>query len=215
MRFRAMLGVKRSTCGCGRCDGKHFAVELDSERLLIIGADGPLTCKMLEPAERFMHTFSTGIFVLLYLVMLWRMKRAPQKLRSLHGMVYWMAVVWIVYCAIGSPWFWPWYLVTFFGLFALLEASDAKTADENPREIFPWRLWLMRTPWAARLFSFSMLTLYCLITGPSRAFVHGLPGFQWSDFAGAWAWVLPLAGSALLMKYIPPKKPLRSDATVS
>jgi hypothetical protein len=168
-----------------------------------------------SPAERFMHTFSTGIFVLLYLVMLWRMKRAPQKLRSLHGMVYWMAVVWIVYCAIGSPWFWPWYLVTFFGLFALLEASDAETPAENPREIFPWRLWLMRTPWAARLFSFSMLTLYCLITGPSRAFVHGLPGFQWSDFAGAWAWVLPLAGSALLMKYIPPKKPLRSDATVS
>jgi|GEM_PF-535455 len=168
-----------------------------------------------SPAEHFMHTFSTGIFVLLYLVMLWRMVRAPWKFRSLHGLVYWMAVTWIVYCAIGSPWFWPWYLVTFFGLFALLEASDAETPGENSREIFPWRLWLMRTPWAARLFSFSMLTLYCLITGPSRSFVQGLPGFQWSDFAGAWAWVLPLAGSALLMKYMPRKKALRSDDTAS
>jgi hypothetical protein len=160
-----------------------------------------------SPAEHFMHTFSTGIFVLLYLVMLWRMVRAPWKLQSLRGMVFWMAVAWLVYCAIGSPWFWPWYLATFFGLFALVEASDADAPDEdkNPREMFPWRLWFMRTPWAARLFVFSMLTLYCLITGPSRAFVQGLPGFQWSDFAGAWAWLLPLAGSAILMKYLPRK----------
>ncbi len=161
-----------------------------------------------SPAEHFMHTFSTGIFVLLYLVMLWRMIRAPRKIASLRGLVYWMAVAWIVYCAIGSPWFWPWYLATFFGLFALIEATDEeKTAgeDKNPREMFPWRLWIMRTPWTARLFVFSMLTLYCLITGPSRAFVNGLPGFQWSDFAGAWAWLLPLAGSALLMKYLPHK----------
>ncbi len=168
-----------------------------------------------SPAEHFMHTFSTGIFVLLYLLMLWRMVRAPWKLRSLHGMIYWMAVAWIVYCAIGSPWFWPWYLVTFFGLFALLEASDAETPDENPREIFPWRLWFMRTPWAARLFSFSMLTLYCLISGPSRTFVQGLPGFQWSDLAGAWAWLLPLAGSALLMKFLPRKQSLRSKTSTS
>ena len=164
-----------------------------------------------SPAEHFMHTFSTGIFVLLYLVMLWRMIRAPWKIESLRGLVYWMAVVWIVYCAIGSPWFWPWYLATFFGLFALVEASDAETPgeDKKPREMFPWRLWIMRTPWAARLFVFSMLTLYCLITGPSRVFVQGLPGFQWADFAGAWAWLLPLIGSALLMKYLPHKAPTK------
>ena len=163
-----------------------------------------------SPAEHFMHTFSTGIFVLLYLVMLWRMIRAPWKIGSLRGLVYWMAVAWIVYCAIGSPWFWPWYLATYFGLFALIEASDEEKMrgeDKNPRETFPWRLWIMRTPWAARLFVISMLTLYCLITGPSRAFVQGLPGFQWSDFAGAWAWLLPLVGSALLMKYTPRKAP--------
>lgn len=175
----------------------------------IAGLFGNLTGSPVgSPAEHFMHTFSTGIFVLLYLVMLWRMIRAPSKIASLRSMVYWMAVAWIVYCAIGSPWFWPWYLATFFALFALIEASDEeKTPDEdkNPRDMFPWRLWIMRTPWAARLFVFSMLTLYCLITGPSRAFVPGLPGFQWADFAGAWAWLLPLLGSALLMKYVPHK----------
>ncbi len=158
-----------------------------------------------SPAEHFMHTFSTGIFVLLYLVLLWRMIRAPWKIGSLREMVYWMAVVWIVYCAIGSPWFWPWYLVTFFGLFALIEASHEETSgeDTNPREMFPWLLWIMHTPWAARLFVFSMLTFYCLVAAPARVFVHGLPGFQWADFAGAWAWLPPLVGSALLMKYLP------------
>ena len=118
-----------------------------------------------SPAEHFMHTFSTGIFVLLYLVMLWRMIRTPWKMRSLRGMVYWMAAAWIVYCAIGSPWFWPWYLATFFGLFALIEASDEDDGetpgeDKKPRVMFPWRLWIMRTPWAARLFVLGMLTLY-------------------------------------------------------
>jgi hypothetical protein len=173
----------------------------------IVGLFGNLSgAPVGSPAEHFMHTFSMGIFVLIFLVMLWRMIRAPWNLRSLRGLIYWMAVAWIVYCAIGSPWFWPWYLATFFGLFALLEASDTKTPDENQREIFPWRLWFMRTPWATRLLSFSMLTIYCLIAGASRSFVQGLPGFQWSDFAGAWAWLLPLAGSALLLRYMPRKE---------
>ncbi len=150
-----------------------------------------------------MHTFSIGIFALLFLVMLWRMLRAPWRLQSLRGLIYWMAVAWVLYCAIGSPWFWPWYLVTFFGLFALLEASDEdeEPATESRHDIFPWRLWFMRTPWAARLLVFSMLSLYCLITGPAHSFVQGLPGFQYSDFAGAWSWLLPLVGSALLMRY--------------
>ncbi|HLX57622.1 MAG TPA: hypothetical protein VKR83_11410 [Ktedonobacteraceae bacterium] len=153
-----------------------------------------------SPAERFMHTFSMGIFVLLYLVMLWRMLRAPWHMRSLRGLIYWLAVAWLLYCAIGSPWFWPWYLVTFFGLFALLEASDEDIAAEGQGTFFPWRFWLMRTPWTARLLSFSMLSMYCLITGPAHSFVQGLPGLQWTAFTGAWAWILPLVGSALMAR---------------
>src|SRR5260370_1381697 len=167
------------------------------------------------PSEGVTHIIGMVSFACVYLILCWRAIRAPKRINTIPGLVRWMALVWLVYCAIGSPWFWPWYLVTFFGLFALLEASDAETPDENQREIFPWRLWFMRTPWAARLLSFSVLTIYCLITGASRSFVHGLPGFQWSDFAGAWAWLLPLAGSALLLRYLPQKKPLRSDATIS
>ena len=175
----------------------------------IAGLFGDLSGAPVDsPAERFMHTFSTGIFVLLFLVILWRMVRAPWRLRSLRGLIYWMAVVWILYCAIGSPWFWPWYMVTFFGLFALLEASDEEeeAANESQQHIFPWRLWFMRTPWTARLLSISMLTLYCLITAPARNFVYGLPSFQWSDTTGAWAWLLPLAAGALLIRYMPRKK---------
>ncbi|HVB74597.1 MAG TPA: hypothetical protein VNE38_13665 [Ktedonobacteraceae bacterium] len=154
-----------------------------------------------SPAERFMHTFSMGIFVLLYLVMLWRTLRAPWRLQSLRGMIYWLAVVWLFYCAIGSPWYWPWYIVTFIGLFALLEASDEDTSTEKRDAVFPWNLPFMRTSWTARLLSFSMLTMYCFMTGPMHSFIQGLPGFEWSDFTGAWGWLLPLVGIILLLRF--------------
>ena len=150
-----------------------------------------------SPAERFMHTFSMGIFVLLYLVMLWRALRAPWHMATLHALVRWMAVVWLLYCAIGSPWFWPWYIVTFFGLFALLEASD----EDNEEKVFPWKFWPLSTPWMARLLVFSMLSLYCFMTwGPLHTFIPGFPGFQWSFLGSLWAWLLPLVGTVLLIR---------------
>ncbi|GAC1566492.1 MAG: hypothetical protein NVS3B14_09250 [Ktedonobacteraceae bacterium] len=159
-----------------------------------------------SPAERFFHTFSMGIFVLLYLLMLWRMLRAPWRLRSPRGLIYWLAVSWLLYCAIGSPWLWPWYLVTFLGLFALLEASEEETPTESQHTFFPWRLSFMRTPWIARLLSFSMLTMYCFITGPMHSFVQYLPSFQWIDLSGAWGWILPLIGIVLLERIAPLRK---------
>ncbi len=150
-----------------------------------------------SPAEHFLHTFSMGIFVLLYLVMLWRMVRATWRLRSLRGLIYWMAVAWLLYCAIGSPWYWPWYIVTFLGLFALLEATDEDASTENQGTLFPWSLPFMHNPWIARLLTFSMFTMYSFMTGPMHSFIYGLPGFQWSDMTGAWGWLVPVIGIAL------------------
>ncbi|HEV2581195.1 MAG TPA: hypothetical protein VGT44_10125 [Ktedonobacteraceae bacterium] len=182
-----------------------------------VWAGYPLGLSSGSPAERFLHTFSMGIFVMIYLVMLWRMVRASHKMRTLNGLIYWMAVAWLLYCAIGSPWFWPWYLVTFFGLYALLEASsevgeqDSQQDEKKPQ--FPWSFPLFRTPWTARLLSFTMLSLYCFITwGPAHTFVPGLPGFLWGYLSGAWAWLLPLVGVALLAWR---RKGNRKDATIS
>jgi hypothetical protein len=137
--------------------------------------------------------------VLLYLVMLWRALhtlRAPRSIGTLQRLIRWMAVVWLLYCAIGSPWFWPWYIVVFFGLFALLEASD-----EEGEEKVPVDKQANMFNGMARLLVFSMLSLYCFMTwGPAHTFIPGFPGFQWSFLGGLWAWLLPLAGTALLIR---------------
>ncbi len=157
-----------------------------------------------SPAERFLHTVSMGIFAMIYLYMLWRMVRNPQRMRTLHGLITWMAVAWLLYCAIGSPWYWPWYLVTFFGLYALLEGvnGDEERSSFREKPLFPWSLWAIRTSWTARLLAFSMLSLYCFMTwGPVHSFIPGLPDFQWSYLGGAWAWFMPLAGAWLLARH--------------
>jgi hypothetical protein len=169
----------------------------------------PLGGQIGSPAERFFHTFSMGIFALIYLLILWNMIRNRQRMRTLNNFVYWMAAAWLIYCAIGSPWFWPWYMVTFFGLYALLESGGEGDDDSQvfSKGQFPWSLRVLRTSWTARLLSFSMLTLYCFISwGPSYTLVPGLPGFLWSFFSGFWAWILPLAGIVLLTRAVRGKK---------
>jgi hypothetical protein len=90
-----------------------------------------------------------------------------------------MALIWLLYCIIGSPWFWPWYLVTFFGLYALLEATTEKSQTIIPI--------------AVRLLAFSMLSLYCLYSwAPAHNSLPGLPGLSWGDLRGLWVWAIPL-----------------------
>jgi hypothetical protein len=98
-----------------------------------------------------------------------------------------------LYCALGSPWFWSWYLVTFFGLFALVES------------ITPWNNWrAQRLPLAVRLLVFSMLSLYCFYAwAPAHTSLPGLPGFAWGDLRGLCIWAIPL-----LALYRPPLRTL-------
>ena len=153
-----------------------------------------------SPAEHLSHTLSLVIFVIIYMLLCWRILRVPQRISTLQSLVRWMALVWLVYCAIGSSWFWPWYITTFLGLFALLEAvpgANDQWFDIALPRIFTGNNFVR----LVRLFSFSMLGLYCFFTwGPLHTFLPGLPGFQWSTFCGLWTWVLPLAATALLLR---------------
>ncbi len=155
----------------------------------IVGMLGyPLGEPIGSPAERILHTLSMGIFVVIYLLLCWRVIRQPGRISTLRGLIGWMAVVWLAYCAFGSPWFWPWYIVTFFGLYALIEASPSYDNLGFGR-------------YFARLLIFSMLSIYCFNAwGPSNSFVPGLPGFEWSYFSGLFVWGLPLIGVALLAR---------------
>jgi len=103
-------------------------------------------------------------------------------------MIGWMAVTWLVYCALGSPWFWPWYVVTFFGLYALIETS---TSYDN-RGV---------ATYFVRLLTFSLFIIYFLNSwAPIHSFVPGLPGFLWSYFNGLCVWGFPLIGAIFLSR---------------
>ncbi len=141
--------------------------------------------------ENLTHLFSLGFFIMLYAWLCWHtMRQQAQKLQTLPGLIRWMALVWLLYCFVGAPWFWPWYLVTFFGLYALVESVPAQ------KKLFsglPGIQHMPRIPLAIRLLAFSMLSIYCFyVWGVHSSYVPGLSGFSWSFLRGAWAWAIPL-----------------------
>lgn len=140
-----------------------------------------------SPSVYITHTLSTSIFVIIFAVLCWRAIRVPESINSIPGLIRWLALVWILYCAVGSPWFWPWYLVTFFGLYALIEATSLGSFN------------FLRLSLVVRILSFSMLSLYCFYTwAPLKSFVPGLPGFLWTEFRGLYVWMVPLLVLRLL-----------------
>lgn len=135
--------------------------------------------------QQVAHILSVSLFVVLYaLLSWWWARRAPWNFNTFPGLLRWLALVWLLYCAIGSPWFWPWYTITFFGLYALIEATGTQDTVAFS---------LVRLPMAVRLLAFSMLGLYWFFAGASGFFfVPGLPGLRWAYLSGLWAWTLPL-----------------------
>ena len=143
-----------------------------------------------SPSVNVTHLLSTSIFVIIFAVLCWRAIRVPESINSISGLIRWLALVWLLYCAVGSPWFWPWYLVTFFGLYALIEATSR------------WSFNFLRLSLVVRILTFSMLSLYCFYTwAPLRSSVPGLPGFFWTEFRGLYVWMVPFL-VMLLMPYL-------------
>ena len=148
----------------------------------------PIAEPIGSPAEHITRTLSLGIFLIIYLLLCYRIIRKPARMSTLRGMIGWMAVTWLTYCALGSPWFWPWYVVTFFGLYALIEAS---TSYDN-RDIVTYFV---------RLLTFSLFIIYFLNSwAPIHTFVPGLPGFLWSYLNGLFVWIFPLTGAIILSR---------------
>ncbi|MBA2677204.1 MAG: hypothetical protein H0U76_02220, partial [Ktedonobacteraceae bacterium] len=115
-------------------------------------------------------------------------------------LIRWMACAWLLYCAIGSPWFWPWYLVTFFGLFALLEATDP---------LLHVRMGMRSgyLPLLARLLAFSMLSVYCFYSwGLYATMLPWPPALRWAYFRGLWAWAIPFLLLFLYTRIRPQKQ---------
>jgi hypothetical protein len=137
----------------------------------------------VSPAEHLLHTLSTIVFIIVFAIFCWQTLRTPDYINTLPSLIRWLAFAWLIYCALGSPWFWPWYLIIFFGLYALVEAiNDTKARPFS----------FLRLPLAVHLLTLSMLILYCFYTwAPMHSYVHALPGFLCTDFRGL-IWLVPL-----------------------
>ncbi len=152
----------------------------------------PVRLYVNSHVELYTHTVSMAIFALFFIGLCWWTLRVPERINNVPALIRWLAFVWLLYCAIGSPWFWPWYLVTFLGLFALVEAT---TDCQN------WYVGLFRMPLVVRLLAFSSLTLYCFFTwGVGNTLVPGLFYFHWSDFRGLYMWIVPLLGLRIALR---------------
>ncbi len=141
---------------------------------------------IVSSVDRSSHLISMSIFLILLMYLCWWVIRVPERINNVPALIRWIALVWLLYCMVGTPWFWPWYLVTFFGLFALVEA----TTDHQT-----WVPGVLHLPLLARLLTFSALTLYCFSSWAAlNSFVPGLFYFYWSDFRGLSMWLIPLIG---------------------
>ncbi|HZU66071.1 MAG TPA: hypothetical protein VFA09_02235 [Ktedonobacteraceae bacterium] len=133
------------------------------------------------PVERLMHMLSVLIFVPVYAILCRRATGRAWRINTIPGLIRWMALVWLLYCAIGSPWFWPWYLVTFFGLYALVASCTRE------------KYWGgLNIPLAVGLLAFSSLSLYSFYAwAPAHVSIPDLSGFFWVDLRGLWIWLIP------------------------
>jgi hypothetical protein len=132
------------------------------------------------------RTLSLLMFAVAYGVLCWKTIANRDSLLTPLHLIRWMVLVWLLYCALGSPWFWPWYTVTFFGLLALIASVKVKNTQEH--SFFT----ALRSPLTMSLFTFSMLSLYCFFTlGPVSSVIPWLPPLRWTYLRGLWAWLVP------------------------
>ena len=137
----------------------------------------PLAPEIGSQPERIAHTMSIVCFALAYVFLCWQALFSRHRLHSLTQLIHWMAITWFLYCLLGAPWFWPWYAVTFFGLFALTQVSISTE-------------WQMTLSIGMGIFAFSLLSVYGFFAwGPYHSFVPFLEGFRWAYLRGIWAWV--------------------------
>lgn len=151
----------------------------------------PATASASSHIEHLAHVGSMTLFAALYaLLLLWSVYRWRYK-NAWPALLRWMALVWLLYCLLGSPWFWPWYLVTFMGLYALIEAGNLTNTQPFVK--------FFRLPMAVRLLTFSMLSLYCFLSfAPVMSFIPPFTHLTWAELGGLWLWLIPL-----LAFYIP------------
>jgi hypothetical protein len=150
------------------------------------GAAHLLTGHTINAARQVTHTASIILFVFIYGMLCLRTIHGPHRLYTPLHFIRFSALVWLLYCGLGAPWSWPWYTITFFGLFALLEATQE----------FSWQahtfLGRLTIPQATRLFTIGVFSIYLFGAQPLAPFIPGFSPMRWAHFRGLWTWIIPL-----------------------
>jgi hypothetical protein len=137
------------------------------------------------PIEVYSHWVSTLFFLLVYLYACIRCLLQPRLLRTPLSLLGWLNFVWLAYCFIGSPWFWPWYSVIAIGMCAVIAACQ----DEGMRNrcCIPFVFTELNMGLVGLVISFSSLCLYIFWT------FYGLfPNYKLSFVSNQVVWLLPL-----------------------
>ncbi|BCL78189.1 hypothetical protein ccbrp13_06540 [Ktedonobacteria bacterium brp13] len=131
--------------------------------------------------EIYSHWVSDLFFVLIYLYACIRCLRQPRMMRTPLALLSWLNFVWLAYCFIGSPWFWPWYVILSISLLAIIEAC------QYDGRFIPFTFGGLPVGPIGRALSFSTLGLYVL-----WIFYGLLPGYGLSYVSSQLVWFAPL-----------------------
>ncbi|GHO82151.1 hypothetical protein KSZ_01570 [Dictyobacter formicarum] len=141
--------------------------------------------------EVLSHMLSAVLFTLMYAALCIRSFRRPQYINTWPALVAWLAGAWLLYCVVGSPWYWPWYAIILFGLFALLEMTQQELpAGRTPVHFVFGSL---DVALLGRALSSSMVGLYCL-----WILYNLLPKLQLAYLTSLWVWGLPFLIMAIV-----------------
>ncbi|WP_126583440.1 hypothetical protein [Tengunoibacter tsumagoiensis] len=127
--------------------------------------------------ERQSHQISAIFFCIIYGYIC--VQSVRHSVVTPSALVRWLATVWLLYCFAGSPWFWPWYTTTFFGLAALIEA-EGKPYLRMSAGFFALFI---------RLLSISMLSFYSFNSWSAESSLPFLPHIRWMYVRGIWIWL--------------------------
>ncbi len=146
-----------------------------------------------SPLEHASHTISYVLFFTSYAALCVRAFFMPKTIRTASGLLRWLALAWLLYCLVGSAWYWSWYLTTFFGLYALIETDDKTQSTWFNAVVLPFTV---------RMLAFTMVSVYCFYTwGPHLNLVPHFFHSQWLYLRGLWLWLLPaiVFGAGLIL----------------
>ncbi len=160
----------------------------------------PSTRIVGSPIEYLTHTSSYVLFLLVYGALCLRAFFVSKTINTPSGLLRWLALAWLSYCLLGSPWFWPWYITTFFGLFALIEADGAE------RDVW---FGISHISLTVRVLAFTMVSVYCLYTwAPHLVVIHHVFHAQAMYLRGLWVWFLAFVVlfTSLMIKIVMQRK---------